>query len=63
MTDFIFLASPQDIAAIGLAILAALAFALSCYVLVGWVSDMIEAYGDDLDHWHITEARDDSDRH
>lgn len=36
---------------------------IAVFILADWVSDLIENYGDGLDNWHITERRDDSDRH
>ena len=55
--------STQELTITGLVIIAAIAFALGVFILVEWVSELIENYGDGLEKWHITERRDDSDRH
>lgn len=63
MTDFVFLVTPQQIASAALVAVFIIVGLIACYILAGWVSDMIENYGDGLDNWHVTERRDDSDRH
>ena len=55
MTDFTFLVSPQEIASIGLVVVFFIVGAIAIFVLVEWVAEMIENYGDGLDNWHITE--------
>ena len=59
MTDFTFIASPQEIATVGLVFVFFIVGAIAVFVLVEWVAELIENYGDGLDNWHITE----DDRH
>ena len=55
MTDFVFLVSPQEIASAGLVIVFFIVGVIAIFVLLEWVSEMIENYGDGLDNWHVTE--------
>ena len=62
MTDFVFLISPQQLASLGLAVVAVIVFMIAAWIMVEWLIEIIENYGDGLDNWHM-EQRDDSDRH
>ena len=63
MTDFVFLISPQQLASAALVVVFILVGLIACFILAEWIAEMVENYGDGLDNWHITERRDDSDRH
>ena len=63
MTDFIFLISPQQLASLGIAALVVVLGLIAAWIMAEWLMEMIENYSDGIDNWHITERRDDSDRH
>lgn len=63
MTDFVFLVSPQELVSAAMVFAFMIAGLVACYAIYTWAMNMIENYGDDLEQWHITEIRDDSDRH
>ena len=60
MTDFVFLISTQQLASFGLAVVAVIVFMIAAWIMVEWLIEMIENYGDGLDNWHI--SGDDHDR-
>ena len=51
MTDFIFVISTRELTAAALFAVFALLFSIACYVVIGWVSDAIDAY--DEKDWYI----------